>query len=338
MTENNTKLKVLQEDGDGKKWPERKMDNKKVAESFRRLGNVRKAERLEGCGTWLNFSECAQGHRKLTGANFCRARLCPVCDWRRSLKHFGQIMDIVHEAHRQQPKLRYIFLTLTVKNVPSDELSGLITRMFTAWNVFAMYDEVYKASVGWIRALEVTYNPERDDYHPHFHVMIGVKQSYFTGKRYISQARWAALWQRALGVDYIPMVHVEIVKPVDITSGSGIAELSKYTIKDSDYILEDKPTMDKVVGTLSVALHHRRLVGFGKLFRKIKAELALPDVEASDADLTDGEVFICSCPVCGGAIFQTVYNWRIGYNQYMLCSKSSNPQTLHIPKTGGEKV
>ena len=37
---------------------------------------------------------------------------------------------------------------------------------------------------GYVRKLEITYNKERDDYNPHFHVLIAVNKSYFTDKNY----------------------------------------------------------------------------------------------------------------------------------------------------------
>ena len=39
------------------------------------------------------------------------------------------------------------------------------------------------------RKLEITYNKERDDYHPHFHVLITVNKSYFTDKDYYISRR-----------------------------------------------------------------------------------------------------------------------------------------------------
>ncbi|MGO4931118.1 protein rep [Streptococcus alactolyticus] len=29
-----------------------------------------------------------------------------------------------------------------------------------------------KAVIGYLRAIEVTYNAERDDYHPHIHIVV----------------------------------------------------------------------------------------------------------------------------------------------------------------------
>ncbi|RMH95205.1 replication protein, partial [Stutzerimonas nitrititolerans] len=63
---------------------------------------------------------------------------------------------------------------------------------------------------GYVRKLEITYNKERDDYHPHFHVLIAVNKSYFTDKRYyISQKEWLELWRDVTGISEITQVQVQ---------------------------------------------------------------------------------------------------------------------------------
>ena len=49
--------------------------------------------------------------------------------------------------------------------------------------------KVDKNVLGYLRATEVTYSTEHENYHPHLHVLLFVKSSYFTGNNtnYISQ-------------------------------------------------------------------------------------------------------------------------------------------------------
>ena len=70
--------------------------------------------------------------------------------------------------------------------------------------------KVISATKGYVRKLEITYNKERDDYNPHFHVLIAVNKSYFTDKRYyISQKEWLNLWRDVTGIDEITQVHAQ---------------------------------------------------------------------------------------------------------------------------------
>src|SRR5690625_6619390 len=61
---------------------------------------------------------------------FCKSRFCPMCNWRRTMKHGIQTQKIVAEVIRQKPKARWLFLTLTVKNVyDGEELNKSLSAM-----------------------------------------------------------------------------------------------------------------------------------------------------------------------------------------------------------------
>ena len=119
----------------------------------------------------------------------------------------GQIIDVARE---RQPKAKFIFLTLTVKNVVGEELSAELSRLTKSFDRLFKRAKVKKAVIGYLRAIEVTYNAERDDYHPHIHVLLMVKASYFGGDYYISQDEWTAMWQQSAKLDYKPIVDVQI--------------------------------------------------------------------------------------------------------------------------------
>lgn len=73
--------------------------------------------------------------RKLQAAEFCRDRLCPMCQWRKSLVTFAQVSEIMDwvDAHHAGEFIP-IFLTLTMKNVPSAELGSAITTILQSWS------------------------------------------------------------------------------------------------------------------------------------------------------------------------------------------------------------
>ena len=49
------------------------------------------AFRMRRCAERLSFTRDETGRLKLRQAHFCRFRLCPMCQWRRSLKMHGQV-------------------------------------------------------------------------------------------------------------------------------------------------------------------------------------------------------------------------------------------------------
>ena len=92
--------------------------------------------------------------------------------------------------------------------------------------------EVKRGIKGFFRALEVTYNGDRDDYHPHFHILLAVPSNYFT-KNYITQNRWLELWRESTRYPEITQVDIRVIKPnkkrENSTSiESAAAEVGKY--------------------------------------------------------------------------------------------------------------
>jgi plasmid rolling circle replication initiator protein Rep len=300
------------------KYESHKLRDEPMAESFVRLGLIEKAVRIKNCGTYLEFKLFENGSSKLISANFCKVRLCSMCAWRRSMKVFGQvsrIMDHVQANHNY----RFIFLTLTQKNVPGDKLSEELDRMFAGFKRLTELKIFKSVSKGFFRSLEVTHNWKRDDYHPHIHMVIAVNKSYFTDKTYISQKRWIEIWRNCMGLDYDPSVDVRTVKPdpndqeqKKISVKKAIAEVAKYSVKSDDYIHEkDTAKTDAAVLTLDAALANRRLFAFGGKMREIHKKLNL------DAPI-DGNLTETHDEIRPDLTFVIVkYKWHGGFLKYV---------------------
>lgn len=265
-----------------------------------------KAFRVENCGSFLEFHVSEQ-EKKLHNANFCRDRFCPMCNWRRSLKVFGQVSQIMNVLEGQ--KYRFLFLTLTVKNCSGEDFKGTIQMMFDGWRKF--YHDYFRRNnvlkgvalkgvvCGAFRSLEVTINHKTGEFHPHFHVILAVTPDYFAGRNYVKQEQWAEMWRTACGLDYKPIVDIRTVKPKEdkktgeMTIAGAVAEVSKYAAKGEDYIPRSD---DELEGQFSLAgydrtyylrilldgLRGRRLVDMTGCFRKVKEQLGLDDAESGD--------------------------------------------------------
>jgi len=327
MTKDNTTGEVLQDlkkNGKERPWKGKKMNSLTVLKSFQNLGFEKKAERMEKCGAWLKFAECRNdNYKKLIHANFCKDRMCPMCNWRRSLKLQWQIMQILHKAVERK-RMRFVFVTLTVRNVPGSELEDAISKMLKAFKRFMEYKAIDDFCIGYVRNLEVTYNAQRDDYHHHIHILMAMKPSYFDGKNYMRVSRWVGLWQRAHKLDYTPVVWVYEVKsksksrPKEIPVLKAAAEIGKYSVKDTDYIFKgNQKLQDAVIQVLSAALKGRRLIGFGKLFDELHKELKLQNVEDKDADLVGNSEKKCDCPICQSTLVEQLYKWHYGFKNYI---------------------
>lgn len=299
----------------GALWRDRKNSSQLLADSFERLGDP-KANRVRYCAEWLTFFACPNGHEKrLLHANFCKARLCPICSWNRSRKIFGQLKTVLHLAVRRRP-IRFLFLTLTARNVPPYELSAQIDRLFQAWHRFSRRKWFLTIIVGWFRVLEITYNLQQGTYHPHFHILLAVIPSYFS-TRYVRQDLWVYYWQEALRVDYIPIVDIRAVRRT--TRGQALegvaAEAGKYAVKPADYLIPGRPEeTDRIVAALDPALKGRRLVTYGGELRKIYREVR--EIKGS----YEG----CKCSICQSDMFREIYRWNAGLKGYQL-ETATNP-------------
>lgn len=286
------KQEVLNDAKSGKRkdWKRYKVGSMSLSESYVRLGLLEKSYRVKECASWLHFRQDGDGLR-LHRADFCRVPLCPMCTWRRSLKIFGQVNKVMSYV-QSVGKYKYLFLTLTLRNMPGDLLDSDLDKLFSGFHLMTKYKEFKGAVRGWFRCLEVTHNWERDDYHPHLHVILLVDEDYAqSGKVYITHKRWVKLWQSALKIDYEPSVRIQAVKSKSGEVGSyknAVAEVAKYAVKSDDYISSLGSKTDEVVHVLDSALHRRRLIAFGGELKKAHKILNLDDTE--NGDLVNNEI------------------------------------------------
>lgn len=261
-----------------------------LADSYARLADKNhdrtfrdKSLLVRDCGTFLEMSEYGEESR-ITAANFCKDRLCPACAWRRSLKCFGQISSVLDWVESHDSDIKYLFLTLTVRNVRGTDLSCCIDDMSAAFKRLSNNKAWKRRVKGAIKTLEITYNRDADTYHPHYHLILAVSKSYAKKGTddYWRTEDWAAAWKKSARLPYTPTVHIERVKG----RKDAVAETAKYMTKSEDYLIEDSPIdTDRVVEVLSRQLKGKRLISFNGIFGRARKALELEDIESGD--LTD---------------------------------------------------
>lgn len=289
--------KVLQDKdnyGNQRPWRQKKLESLRYAEYLSIL-LYKKAHKVQGCADVLRFRKMLDGNTKLYQTWFCKSRLCPLCNWRRSMKNSGQLKKILTEAHKQQPTGRFIFLTLTERNaVDGVDLKLRLRALTQAFNKLIRYKKVAKNLLGYVRSTEITTN-DNGTYHQHLHVLLFVKSSYFTGNgnNYLSQANWTDLWQKALRSSYKPIVNVEAVRANKSKGKSSLLasaqETAKYQVKSADYMTNDDKRNQQVIDDLEQALAGTRQIGYGGLLKLIKKQLKLDDADNGDLINTDGK-------------------------------------------------
>lgn len=204
----------------------------------RMLYNARDA--VGACGDWLQFGCTVEGV-KLRHASFCRHRLCPMCNWRRGVKVFSQLKQILD--YLKPEEYRYIALTLTVRNCTGENLNSTIEEMLEGWRNLTHDNSAFgngfwrkwrgelPVVAGYFRSLEITLNADSDTFHPHFHVLLAVRPEYYKAD-YKDKSSWIAAWRKALNLDYDPSVSIQAVDK----SGSSGSDFGRvvYDVSKAD--------------------------------------------------------------------------------------------------------
>lgn len=238
-----------------------------------------RAPKILGCGRYVAMQPRTETSGwEVVASNFCRLRMCPMCAWRRSLRIYSHMLRVVERLAGYQ----WLLLTLTVPNVAGGELSGTITELYRSSREFMKLPEL-RGFKGWLRCTEVTYNAERDDYHPHLHFLVAVKPSYFKGKQYVKQDTLQALWQR-----WWPEVQSLDVRKV--RDCKGVCEVAKYAVKPLEFPEGEEAQHEQaaILDTLWSALHGRRLLQSGGVVKDALHDLKI-DLEAEDEVGTEDE-------------------------------------------------
>jgi hypothetical protein len=164
-------------------------------------------------------------------------------------------------------------------------------------------------ALGCLKSVEVTCGINGTA-HPHFHVILMVNASYF-GEGYLSQPKWAQLWQESLRADYTPRVNVQAVKPPKGSSGDqvvdqlakALCETLKYSVKPDDLVSDREWLLE-----LTTQLHKTRAVSVGGVFKNFLSEEEPEDLihtdENSDEPTPDNSLW---------------FSWREMLQRYLKC-------------------
>lgn len=254
------------------KYTEKKQRNQVFQKFIKRHIGENQMDLVEDCNTFLSFvADKTLEKQKLYKANSCKNRFCPVCAWRKARKD-ALGLSLMMQYIKQQENKEFIFLTLTTPNVMSDELENEIKRYNNSFRKLIKRKKVGSVIKGYVRKLEITYNKKRDDYNPHFHLLIAVNKSYFTDKRYyISQQEWLDLWRDVTGISEITQVQVQKIRQ---NNNKELYEMAKYSGKDSDYLINQK-----VFDAFYNSLKGKQVLVYSGLFKEAKKKLKNGDLD-----------------------------------------------------------
>ena len=231
-----------------------------LCKSFRNTkhSTILKEQRIKECGTLIQLNE----NGEIISANFCKNRYCPICQWRKSRKSFA----ILYESQKiveSYGKYEFLFLTLTIKN--KKNLSEGITHILESFKRLQDTKNYRQVVKGFVRTLEITYNYESKEWHPHLHLLLAVPDDYFVNnKLYLDHEQWVNMWKIAIQSDYYPMVNIQKVDEKE--REKAIAEIAKYVVKPISIELSKETELTYT--ELLKSTYNRRLTSMGGVYRE----------------------------------------------------------------------
>lgn len=274
-------------------WDKHRAFTDAVADFYLGSELHRLGERSSQCALLLGYAKLIsdQGdlNLKLRVLHTCKVRWCAICQWlkqrvwrRRFVKGILAMLDAY-------PASRLLFLTLTQKNCPIEELRSTIEDMGQSFQRLMQRRHIKGLVLGYAKSFEVTKGADGTA-HPHFHVLLLMKSSYFDGKNYLTHEDWMLLWRHSARLDYDPYVHIQTVKPQKGSKNGkdivgAVCEVAKYTVKPSDLLGDpvDKKTGKKLKYTgplshrdwfleLTKQMHGTKAMNLSGVFKEFMTE------------------------------------------------------------------
>jgi len=225
---------------------EHKLMNNDLILKLQKCGFKKESSKVCGCSSYLKFSiqehqETKDQRKRLKDSNFCKWRLCATCNWRRNLNINKELLSAFNLIEASK-SVSFLFLTLTIDNPATSDLKATVKLMNEAFKRMSETKAYKDTVIGHFKALELlTENTKAGEVHPHFHIILIVSSSYFKSPKYIQTTQWVDMWQKALRVDYAPIVDIKKIKAKRTRNGkkltalqSAVFEVAKYSVKHTD--------------------------------------------------------------------------------------------------------
>jgi hypothetical protein len=206
--------------------------------------------RFNNCGAAAWVMQDKNDPRRLrVQCERCRSRWCEACAReRRTL--------IQMNLAKHLPKARLRFITLTLRSTDAD-VETQIKRLYSSFRKLRQRKQLKARLKGGIAFFELTFTPERNQFHPHLHII-------YQGD-YIAKELLSAQWHQVTGDSFIVDIR-ELPRP-----DHAIGYVAKYASKAiGSSVWKDTPAFVQVIQALKGV---RTLFTFGcwKGFKLLEA-------------------------------------------------------------------
>lgn len=194
--------------------------------------------------------------------HYCKNRFCPTCSQIKAGKNADIIKRVLLKARENKKVLLYG--TFTTKNVKERELINEINRINTAFTKTLTIPKKMKNIVGYVKKLEIKYNPIQQNYNVHIHTVIAVSNYH---KNHITVEEFYQHFKRYTKDNDIIPPDIRKIGNED----KDITKVSNYLAKED--LIQNLSFSDEVSDNIFLAVKNRRLLEFCLDFRQLKKEV-----------------------------------------------------------------
>ncbi len=283
-------------------WRKHRNQALALSMAYRSLGPdfQKKADRVFSCARRIDLSPKEPGEigQSVLNRYGCKDRLCPGCQSSRGRRNFMELYQVYEQYHKANPSEFPAMLTLTVPNMYANQSQEALTELLSGFRRLTRRKAFHQAVNAWFRALEVTYNAEKQTYHPHIHTLLMLQPKYFDKDQdfYLQHHDWLVFWQKVMKRQDIKHLDIRLLRPHpadpnDRTMSKAIAELAKYATKPADIFIPTRgggyTVNARVIHALHLTLKCRRLIAYSKSFKDLRAELPATKFQPREDDDMD---------------------------------------------------
>lgn len=243
-----------------------------ISNPYVKEATKKKREQLENIakykGTLLDLDKIKSCATDLTIPNtskpiirYCNNRFCPVCSSIKAGKNADIIKKVLFKARENKKVLLYG--TFTTRNVTADNLTAEIEKINTAFTKTLTVPKKMKNIVGYVKKLEIKYNPIQQDYNVHIHTVIAVINYY---KEHITKEEFYTNFKKYLKDDSIIPPDIKKIGATD----EDITKVANYLSKED--LIQNLLFADEVSDNIFNAVKNKRLLEFCLSFRELKKE------------------------------------------------------------------
>lgn len=221
-------------------------------------GTLLDLDKIKSCATDLTIPNNSKPF-----VHYCKNRFCPVCANIKVTKNADIIKKVLFKSRENKKTLLYG--TFTTKNVTANNLIAEIEKINTAFTKTLTVPKKLKENIkGYIKKLEIKYNPINNDYNVHIHTALAVINYY---KDHITIEEFYTNFKKYLKDDDIIEPNIQKIGKTD----KDIIKVANYIAKED--LIQNLFFADEVSDNIYNAVKNRRILEFCLDFRQLKKEV-----------------------------------------------------------------